>query len=332
MPYVPKTRSSFGVSQIELSRFPSNEFFVTNTSDVFEFQRGFDVRVAIVITLDQKNLIAVSFTSTIAKFDITDPNNVPLLSESPLLGPPVSLGVNNNVVAVVVANQVYDDPVSLNSNFSIQIFSLDTLSVVQTIPLPTQFVPSSLSIVNQTLVVVGLGEQVPSFLYYNIETNKVSSLYFTSFSSNVTTVILDQSGEYAFVAVSQTNGTLLKVRLSDMLLLFSYTTIYPITQVTILILFLLWYFIDHLQLILRGDGEAVFVATGRQLLSLSTSSFDVIASVQITFFAFSIRNYMAYDKDLDYLFLTLSDPPNSIPLLYGMHLALLSLTMITINI
>lgn len=228
--YNPKTASSYAVFQLDLSISPSNDFTVTNSSEVFEFQRGFGAFVSIVITLDQKYLIAAAFTGVIAKLDITDPNNVALISTSYLLGPHISLGVNDDVVAVLVANHLYD-VINQNSNYSIQIFALDTLTLVQNIPLPPVITPSSLSIANQSLVVVGIRNQVTSLFYYNLQTNNATSFDFTSYPSNITTVVLDGSGDYAYVAISYGIGTLLKVRLSDMATLFSYTTSYPITQV-----------------------------------------------------------------------------------------------------
>lgn len=107
---------SFSVTQFNVFKSPNN-FQFDSPFYLFEFPRGMG-GTSIITTLDQQYLIASSFTGVIAKMDITNANHTNLVSSSYLLGAYISLGANDDVIAVVVSNSIYDYYLN-NNNFSI---------------------------------------------------------------------------------------------------------------------------------------------------------------------------------------------------------------------
>lgn len=217
IPLIPGYYSSVGVTQYDVIKSPlTNDFEVTNVSSLFDFPRGNLINTLLITSLDQQFLFAASATSTIAKTDISNSNNPSFVASSNLLGPVIDIGVNDQIVAVLSSNNVYDLINEFtNPDCSIQLFDIDSLLLTQTIPLPSKFKPSSISLVNQSLFVVGSQQQqTPLIISINLQTNETSSFNFSNIQLiNLTEIVVDSSRTYAYVGTS--SGTIWKLRLSD---------------------------------------------------------------------------------------------------------------------
>lgn len=231
IPYVPDYYSSVGVTQFDLIKSPlTNEFEVSNFTTLFEFPRGSLVNTLLIASVDQQYLFAASATSSIVKLDISNSNTPLVVNSSNLLGPIINIGVNDKFVVVLVANHVYD-LINDDTNCSLQLFDIDSLLLIQTIPLPSGFTPTSLAVSNQSLIVGGYQPQSSLFIFLDFITYKLNGLTFiTPQSSYPTEVVLDQRGTYDFY-VGTSNGTVWKMNVLNRSLVSVYNATAPILQV-----------------------------------------------------------------------------------------------------
>lgn len=233
---------SFGVNQFDLIISPQNHINVNATYVVLEFPRGMIESTSMALSLDERNLIVASFGCSISTLDLST-SSPSLLSSSNLLGPAIDLAVTDTVVAVIVANHVYDHfSKDTIPSCSIQLFDIASLLLIRTIPLPTLFSPTSISSISTTMMVVGSTNQAPSLYYINLQSNTTQLVTYPSNTpSQFTDVILDSSETFAFLANS--NGTLWKVQVPDLSVILAVDmTSGSITKV-IIIISLFFYFL-----------------------------------------------------------------------------------------